>query len=149
MKKFLFIFILFITSCGYQPININQNQENFIFKKITSGGEREINQKIINTLNIKEDTNLILNKELFLKSKLDIEKTSKNSKGQVTFYRTSIIIDLTILNNEDNILKQKIFTKDFAYNVNDNKFKLSEYQQEIESNLINKIIEEIIIYLNL
>ena len=148
MKKFLFIFILFITSCGYQPININQNQENFIFKKITSGGEREINQKIINTLNIKEDTNLILNKELFLKSKLDIEKTSKNSKGQVTSYRSTATVDLTIKINNQTV-KNKKFIQDFTYNSLDNKFDLTQYQNEVKKDIINKIIEEIIIYMNL
>ena len=148
MKKFLFIFILFITSCGYQPININQNQENFIFKKITSGGEREISQKIINTLNIKEDTNLILNKELFLKSKLDIEKTSKNSKGQVTSYRSTATVDLTIKINNQTV-KNKKFIQDFTYNSLDNKFDLTQYQNEVKKDIINKIIEEIIIYMNL
>ena len=148
MKKFLFIFILFITSCGYQPININQNQENFIFKKITSGGEREINQKIINTLNIKEDTNLILNKELFLKSKLDIEKTSKNYKGQVTSYRSNATVDLTIKINNQTV-KNKKFIQDFTYNSLDNKFDLTQYQNEVKKDIINKIIEEIIIYMNL
>ena len=126
MKKLLFIFILFITSCGYQPIYISQNQDDFIFKKITLSGERQINKTIINALAIKEKSTLNSNKELFLQTDLRIEKTSKNSKGQITSYRSTVTV-----NNLDN------------------KFDLTEYQNEIKKDIINKIIEEIIIYMNL
>jgi hypothetical protein len=150
MKNILILFLFLITSCGYQPLYVNkENNNNFKFQEIKLLGNQNLNKKISSALSFElTESDNKLNK-IILNSKKEKIETSKNSKGQVTSYRTSIIIDLTILNNEDNILKQKIFTKDFAYNVNDNKFKLSEYQQEIESNLINKIIEEIIIYLNL
>ena len=131
-----------------KAINIKRRLSNYgNLPKLPRRLQKMVSQTVNIDFELTESDNK-LNK-IILNSKKEKIETSKNSKGQVTSYRTSIIIDLTILNNEDNILKQKIFTKDFAYNVNDNKFKLSEYQQEIESNLINKIIEEIIIYLNL
>ena len=148
MKKFLFIFILFITSCGYQPIYISQNQDDFIFKKITLSGERQINKTIINALAIKEKSTLNSNKELFLQTDLRIEKTSKNSKGQITSYRSTVTVNLAI--KEDNqTIKDKKFIQSFTYNNLDNKFDLTEYQNEIKKDIINKIIEEIIIYMNL
>jgi hypothetical protein len=148
MKKLLFIFILFITSCGYQPIYISQNQDDFIFKKITLSGERQINKTIINALAIKEKSTLNSNKELFLQTDLRIEKTSKNSKGQITSYRSTVTVNLAI--KEDNqTIKDKKFIQSFTYNNLDNKFDLTEYQNEIKKDIINKIIEEIIIYMNL
>lgn len=148
MKKFLFIFILFITSCGYQSVYIDQNQNNFIFKKITLNGERQINKTIINALAIKEKSTLNSNKELFLQTDLRIEKTSKNSKGQITSYRSTVTVNLAI--KEDNqTIKDKKFIQSFTYNNLDNKFDLTEYQNEIKKDIINKIIEEIIIYMNL
>ena len=42
-----------------------------------------------------------------------------------------------------------LFSEDFTYNNYDNKFDLVEYQKEVETIIINKIIEEINIYLNL
>tara|TARA_B110000495_G_C22882928_1_gene514931 strand:+ start:441 stop:887 length:447 start_codon:yes stop_codon:yes gene_type:complete len=148
MKKLLFIFILFITSCGYQPIYISQNQDDFIFKKITLSGERQINKTIINALAIKEKSPLNSNKELFLQTDLRIEKTSKNSKGQITSYRSTVTVNLAI--KEDNqTIKDKKFIQSFTYNNLDNKFDLTEYQNEIKKDIINKIIEEIIIYMNL
>ena len=41
------------------------------------------------------------------------------------------------------------FIKEFSYNIKDNKFELVRYQDEIKNNLINKIIEDIILYMNI
>tara|TARA_B100001057_G_scaffold477831_1_gene547529 strand:- start:1847 stop:2293 length:447 start_codon:yes stop_codon:yes gene_type:complete len=148
MKKILFTLILFITSCGYQPIYIGQGQENLTFQKITLNGEKKINQKIINSLKFKQNKNSSLRNELILNSNYKIEETSKNSKGQVISYRSKIQVNL-IIKKENEIIKSKNFTQDFSYNSLDNKFELTEYQNEIKNNLINKVIEEIIIYINL
>ena len=45
------------------------------------------------------------------------------------------------------IIKQKEFVSTFTYNASDNKFNLSQYQKNIELNLINEISEKIFIYL--
>ena len=34
MRNFLFILMILITSCGYQPIYINKNPDNFKFQKL-------------------------------------------------------------------------------------------------------------------
>ena len=47
MKKILLISIFLITSCGYQPIYLNKNPDNFIFKKITTSGDKTLNRKIL------------------------------------------------------------------------------------------------------
>jgi len=47
----------------------------------------------------------------------------------------------------DKIFKTKNFTSDFTYNNTENKYDLSQYQNDIELNLINHIIEEIFIFL--
>ena len=45
------------------------------------------------------------------------------------------------------ILDQKIVQKNFSYNADENKFKFKEYQDKIEKNLIDTIIEDVIIHL--
>ena len=45
-------------------------------------------------------------------------------------------------------LEKKNVSKQFSYNVLANKFKLKEYQEEVENNLINQIIRDIKIFLN-
>ena len=42
-----------------------------------------------------------------------------------------------------------MFIEQFSYNNKDNKFELLQYQEEVKNNLINKIIEQAILYINL
>tara|TARA_B100001093_G_scaffold509926_1_gene574878 strand:+ start:569 stop:1018 length:450 start_codon:yes stop_codon:yes gene_type:complete len=148
MKKFLVIIIFLFSSCGYQPIYINKNLKNFEFSKIITEGENDINKKIINSISLKEDrTNVLLN-EILLKSSFKIEETSKNKKGQVNSYRSSIFINLSI-NKNGEIIKNKDFLGEFTYNNKDNKFELVEHQADIKEDLINQAIEDIVLYLNL
>ena len=57
-------------------------------------------------------------------------------------------IKLTI-EDLDKIIKTKTFEENFSYDNRDNKYDLLNYQNDIESNLVNKIIEDIILYINL
>ena len=47
------------------------------------------------------------------------------------------------------ILKNQNFVEDFTYANYENKSDLIEYQREIKNNITNKIIEEILLYMNL
>ena len=148
MKKFLFLFIFFLISCGYQPIYLNKSLKNTEFNKIISEGENNINKKIIGSLSFTEnnfDNNL---NDLIIKSSFKIEETSKNSRGQVESYRSQVILNL-IIKNKSQIITNKDFVKEFSYNTKDNKFDLVQYQNEIKNNLINEIIEDIILYMNI
>lgn len=148
MKKTLILILFFITSCGYQPVYLNKNTENLEFSKIILKGRSDLNRKIINTLSIKgNEKNNNLN-ELLLITDYKIEETSKNSKGQVQSYKSTIIVDVIISKNEKMVEKKKII-KNFTYGNKDKKFKLVEYQNKIKENLINEIIAELILFLNL
>ena len=148
MKKILLIFILCVTNCGYQPLYSIKETGEYTFSKITINGDNEINTKIINLLKIKEiNTDLSLN-ELELKSLFTIEETSKDSKGKVISYRSKAKVNLIIKKNKK-ILKNQNFVEDFTYANSENKSDLIEYQKEIKNNITNKIIEEILLYMNL
>lgn len=148
MKKTLILILFFITSCGYQPVYLNKNTENLEFSKIILKGRSDLNRKIINTLSIKgNEKNNNLN-ELLLITDYKIEETSKNSKGQVQSYKSTIIVDVIISKNEK-IVKNKKIIKSFSYGNKDKKFELVEYQNRIKENLIDEIIDELILFLNL
>ena len=83
-----------------------------------------------------------------LKSDYKIDETSKNKKGQVNSYRSSVLVSLVISNSE-NIIKSKNFSQEFTYNNKENKSELIEYQVNIKDDLINKIIEDIVLFLNI
>ena len=148
MKK-IFLILLFLSSCGYQPIYINKKLENFEFKKINLTGKKEINNKIVNSLSLKENQKNENIKILFISSSSLIEETAKNKEGQVKSFRTIISVNLEVRNVKDDIIKSKNFSKEFTYNNKPNKFELVEYQSSIQNDLIDKIIGEIILYLNL
>ncbi|MDB9746803.1 hypothetical protein OAB07_01875 [Candidatus Pelagibacter sp.] len=148
MKKFLVIMMLFFTSCGYQPIYLNNNLKNIEFYKIDVEGEKEINNLILNALSLKEDTSNEKLAELFLSSFYRIEEISKNSKGQTETYRSSILLDIKIIKNK-NVLKNKVFSGELTYNKKDNKFELTEYQADIKKKLANGIIEDLFLFLNM
>tara|TARA_A100001234_G_scaffold159499_1_gene140881 strand:- start:528 stop:980 length:453 start_codon:yes stop_codon:yes gene_type:complete len=148
MKKIFILFLLILTSCGYQPLyKTNQNIKSLNISEIIYLGDQKINDVIYTKLPfvlVKNDKSL---NKLSLESKKEVKITSKNSKGQALSYRTIIRVKILILNNNGNILDQKIVQKNFSYNSDENKFKFKEYQDKIEENLIDGIVEDIIIHL--
>jgi len=149
MKKIFILFLLIITSCGYQPIyKIDQIKDTLKIKEIKLSGDKTLSEKISKGLSIEMvKSNESLNK-LDVNSQKNITETSKNSKGQVTSYRTTISTVISIMDGDDNLVRKKNVSKQFSYNVLANKFKLKEYEEEIENNLINEIIRDTNIFLN-
>jgi len=148
MKKILIFCVFFLVSCNYQPIYQNTDLDKIEFLKITLEGDQDINRKIINSLSLKENEYDDTLNELKIKSSYEIQETSKNSKGQVQSYRSQIIVNLDIKNKGKSILN-KDYVEDFSYANKDNKFELVQYQDEIKNNLINKVIEDVILFLKL
>lgn len=146
IKKILISALILLASCGYQPLYVGIDMKNAGYKKITVLGEKDINRKIISILSLKENKESKTLNEIILTSTKNINETSKDSKGQVLTFKTAIQINIKIMNNEK-IIKERNFSKEFSYNNKENKFDLREYQNQIENNLINNIIEELIIFI--
>jgi hypothetical protein len=146
-KKITLLLVIFlIWSCGYQPIYLKKNNLEQKIKTITLNGEQKINKTILTSLGVKVDKNLLAGHSLILKSLKRIDVISKDKNGNPSAYKTSIIVDVS-LTEKEKIIKQKNFVSSFTYNASDNKFNLSQYQKNIELNLINEISEKIFIYL--
>ena len=149
MKKIFILLLLIIASCGYQPIyKIDQNINTLKIKEIELTGDKTLSEKISKELSIEIIKNNESLNKLDVDSQKNVAETSKNSKGQVTSYRTTISTIISIIDVNDNLVRKKNISKQFTYNVLANKFKLKEYQEEIENNLINQIIRDINIFLN-
>ena len=148
MKKIFILFLLILTSCGYQPLyKTDQNIKSLNISEVIYSGDQKINDVIYQKLPIvlvKNDESL---NKLSIESKKEIKITSKNSKGQALSYRTIIKVKILVLNSNGDILDQKIVQKNFSYNADENKFKFKEYQDKIEKNLIDTIVEDVIIHL--
>ena len=146
MTKKLIILFFFITACGYQPIHLNKGE--IFFKEISLIGDKKINRKIVSSLNIKINKEITPNNQIIFESSKNIQITSKDSKGQPKTFRTSIDIKLTILDN-NKISKERLFSENFSYQNIDNKYDFFNYQKNIENNLVNKILDNINIFLKL
>lgn len=141
----LLLIYIFFNSCGYSPIY--KSIKEFNYSQIIYNGDKKLNRQISSALSLKEDKNNNSLNKLTIEANKKILVTSKNSKGQIQSYRMVIYLNLIIENSEKKT-QQKTFVKDFSYNTKNNKFELSEYENQIENNLIKDIIEEINIYLN-
>ena len=150
MKNIIVLILFLITSCGYQPLYKVEEKINVkSVKEVEFLGNKKISKQIFSRLPYKININDNNLNKIIIESKINTIGTSKNSKGQVTSYRTSLTVNYLLLDQKNNSLDNKEFSKEFSYNSNENKFKFKEYQRKIEKNLINKIIEDIIIHLNL
>lgn len=147
MRKVIFIILLILPACGYQPIYKGMQLKDYNFKKITLKGDTEINRKIINYLLIKESPLTENLPELILESAFKTEETSKDLRGVTDSYRSIIKINLEIIRDKKTI-NNKNFSVKFDYNNKENNFDLIEYQNKIKSQLLDRVIEDIFLYLN-
>ena len=148
MKKLALILIfIFVTNCGFSPIYLSN--ENSIFqsiKKIELKGNQNLSERIKNSLNI--ETNNKHKYSIVFDSLIEKTSISKNSSNITTGFMMVLDINMSILDN-DEIILNKNFKKNFTYNNRDNKFELLKYERSIKENLISEISDEIILYLSL
>ena len=144
-KPFIFLILfLILSSCGYQPIYSTKNL-NFTIGKVEKENTSLNNKfaKSINTLTNRESDKKI---NIKIESDKKIRVKSKDSKGNTLVLELEINLKFTNLDSDDQA--QKLLSRKITYNNSDDKFKLKEYENELEDILITKIIEDLINYLS-
>ena len=145
-KIIIIIFFLLLLSCGYKPI-FSSSKANFSITEIKLFGDIKIGSKIKKNLNIYKNAE---NKSIFYSLKINSDQkknvVSKDAKGDPKIFEIQVLIDLSILEN-NKIKNKKNFKESFTYNNSTNKFDLKRYEENIEDNLIKKIITKITLYL--
>jgi mannitol-1-phosphate/altronate dehydrogenase len=148
LKKTTILLILcFLFSCGYQPLYLKNNDLRDRISSVKLEGDKKINRTIISFLNLKENKDIKIGNELTLASKKKIEVVSKDKAGNPSTFRSTLMVNVSLNDNKDKTIKQKKFSASFSYNTVQNKFELSQYQKNVELNLIDEISEKIFIYL--
>ncbi len=147
MKKlYLIIIILFMNGCGFTPIysSKDSNYKIISFEKNINNNLTNYIQNSIKVLsNEKSEKSLKIN----FKYEEEISVILKDSKGDPKKNRLNIIVDLSILNENNNLLNSKTFSESFEYNIVDNKFNLRQYEKTIKFNLVENITKQIIAFL--
>ena len=146
-KIFVLILLFSLQSCGYEAMYLKKIDFKEKIKSFETLGDKKINRNIISSLNLKNQ-NKTKGYKLIINSSKTLETISKDKAGNSSVYKTLIVVKVSLIDNGET-LKEKIFNEQFTYNNIQNKFSLSQYQKEIEINLINKIIDEVIIFLTI
>ena len=142
-KILIIILILLLPGCGYESIYV-KNYENFSIKKFTIEEPNQITNKIKRALlkNSKPSGEII---SIDLKSKKNKVVTAKDSRGYPLTFKMSVQIDIMLTKDKENF--KKIFLNDFSYNNRNNQFDLKQYENDVEGILINKSIQDILLFI--
>jgi|TARA_B110001450_G_C17580223_1_gene464601 hypothetical protein len=147
IKIFYLLLILVISGCGFQPLYKIDNEINFSIDKIIQSGNKSINRKIISKINNTEKKDIFYN--LTIDSKETEEVLNKDQLGNIILTKLSIEVNiiLTEPTNEALVFKEKKFISQYVYKNNENKFESSQTIRIKKDDLINKITENILIFL--
>jgi len=148
MKSFISIIILsvILTSCGFKPI-YNTKNNNFEIVEIINKNENKNSFAIEKLITSLSNQNAVKKIKLELNYKQTFSTILKDSKGDPSKKKLSISVGLVVKNEQDNVLINKSFSEEFSYDVQSNKFNMSQYEDSITSNLNNKISNDIIFLL--
>ena len=137
------IICLFLVSCGFQSIYVN-DKSDFSFNKSNALGEIKISKDIISNLSgLKKDDGKY---ELIIETAFKKEITSKNKKGDPEVFDMSIDVNVTL--KKDNDIVRNRFREKLSYNNLKSKFELKQHENNLKSNLVQEITQDILIYLN-
>ena len=148
MKSFVSIVILSIllSGCGFKPI-YSSKESNFQVIEIINKNKNK------NSFAIEQMVMSLSNQEAVRKVKIEfdykerIETVLKDNKGDPSKKKLSIIVNLKVQDEKDNILNTKNFSEEFNYDVQSDKFTMAQYESNIINNLYNKISNDIIFLL--
>ena len=147
MKKILIFFILIIISncSGYSPI-FSSKLTNFYIEEIIVSEDNKLIRKIIK--NLKPYT--VNNNTRKMKLELDLELNEsvilRDEKGAVASQEIKLTLNVkSIFSNKET--KSFKFVEKFTVNNQSNKFELNQYKKSIQSNMVDKIYEDLILKL--
>jgi len=145
-KKLVIISLIFVlTSCGFTPIYLKNNNVNFSIEQISYAGDRELNNFLKTNLN--QYKNKDVDNKIYIEAKSEYNKIvlSKDGTGEVTNYE--LVAEVIFLIKSSN-KKIKISEKKIMESMAD-KFKETEYEKSIKqsfaSSITYKLISELII----
>ena len=150
MLKKIFFMIAFCTlaNCEYKPIYSYKDKPSVLIKDYELSGNKTLNRQILSSLNLRKLEDYETGYKLILNSDKSLSVISKDTTGNASIYKITIISKIHLKEN-NKIIKTKNFRSSFTYNNIDNKSDLANYQRNIEKNLIDKISEEILIFLSI
>ena len=147
MKKiFLILIILFLNGCGYTPL-YSSKDSNYKVISLNKNVNNSLTNYVQNSIEVISNENAEKSLNISFEYNENISVILKNSKGNPTKNRLNVVIDLSLLDSNDNLITSKQFSESFEYNIDDNKFNLEQYEKNIKFNLIEDITQQILVFL--
>ena len=147
MKKLLiFAIIILLNNCsGYNPI-FSSKEINFYIEEIKINNDNKLIRNLVK--NLKPYTINNNKKKIFLELNLEIKEkvTLRDEKGDMSQEEMKIILDVKSL-LPNNSTKNFQFVETFVFNNQSNKFELNQYKKSIQTTLIDKIYQDLILKL--
>ena len=141
MNKFLVIIIFFfISSCAYEPI-LSKKNYNFEFKNINYEGNKKINKIIRNKLINKNSSEKKY--DIFFQTSKEKIIIALDKKGDPTIFKITISLKYEIIKDGEKILSNTL-KKHVTYNNIDDKFELSQKEEDILLYLSENLTDEIL-----
>ncbi len=145
-KIIFFTIFIFLTQCGYQTIYSNKNLD-FSIAKIKILNDQNIGRQIKSRLALlsSKSTNTD-NFNLEIDSKFEKKTASKDKQGNPKIFNIIVYVKVNIT-SERGIKESKVFSEGINYNNSENKFNLKRYEDSLKVNLTEKIIDNLLLYL--
>lgn len=141
LKKIILILLLILNNnCSYKPILATKNYD-FQIININYQGEDYVNKEIKKKLI--QNSNGDKEYDLNLFSKKEITVISSNTKGDPTKYSLKVMINYEIIYDGSIILRNDI-ERQAIYNNVDDKFELSQKEENILENISSELSNEIL-----
>ena len=145
-KIFFLTIFIFLTQCGYQTIYSNKNS-NYNIVEIKIINDQNIGRQIKNRLSVLSNANKNSdNYYLEIDSKFEKTTASKDKQGNPNTFNIIVSVRLTLSNNK-NIKETKVFSESISYDNSENKFSLKRYENSLKENLTDRIVDNLLIYL--
>ena len=145
-NNFIFLIILFLilSNCGYQPIYSTKNL-NFTIGNIEKENT-SLNNKFEKTITALKNKKIDRKINIKIETERKVSIKSKDSKGNALVFELEINLKFSSPNLDNE--SEKSLSEKITYNNSDDKFKLKQYENELEDILITKIVEDLINYLS-
>ena len=147
MRKILiFLILILLSNCsGYSPI-FSSKITNFYIEEIIVNEDNKLIRRIIK--NLKPYT--INNNKKKIRLELDIKLSEsvilRDEKGDVSSQEMKITLNVKSILQDKKVIEY-VFIENFSFKNQSNKFELNQYKKNIQSNMIDKIYEDLILKL--
>ena len=147
IKNLIAILILILLNqCGYTPVYKGNTKSDISISLINMEGDKEFNYKINSKLRKYYNNNSENNYLISVKSSIENNTITKDSKGKITNYEIIATARFKIsYKGEDNFL---VLKENLKIEYNDDSFEQKKYEDTIKNNFASSMIEKLIIKLN-